>query len=176
MAESAWHRHVLPDGYTPKPEKIDVGVGELAVARAPEILVTAALGSCVGVALWDPFTKNGGLAHIMLPDTDSAASGSGGNRFATTAVPALVDKLVRLGSSDRQLIAKIAGGSAMFSANSSIASIGDRNVEEVKAQLKRVRIPLRAEDTGGRHARTVELELESGTLVVRSYMYGVKEL
>lgn len=171
-----WHRSVLPDGITPKPQKIDVGVGELAVARAPEILVTSALGSCVGVSLWDPFTRNGGLAHIMLPDTDSSASKSGGTRFAATAVPLLVDKLVRLGSSEGQLIAKIAGGSAMFDSNSSIVSIGDRNVEEVKAQLKRLRVPLRAEDTGGRHARTVELELESGTLVVRSYKYGVKEL
>jgi chemotaxis protein CheD len=52
---------------------IVVGVGELAIAEHPQVLVTQALGSCVGVVLWDPVRRAGGMAHIMLPAPGEAA-------------------------------------------------------------------------------------------------------
>jgi chemotaxis protein CheD len=159
-----------------KPGRIDVGVGEIAVARAPDILHTAALGSCVGVALWDPFAQNGGLAHVMLPRaTDTVASGPQ-TRFAESAITGMVDMLREMGSPKRRLLAKIAGGAAMFRAESNIAHVGDRNVEAVREQLESLGIPIRAEDVGAHHARTVDFHLDSGTLIVRSYVFGIKEL
>lgn len=157
-------------------EVIEVGIGELVVAEAPKRLMTPALGSCVGIALYDPYARRGGLGHVMLPapanSGDSAASG----RFADYAVKELVMMLVEKGSLRRRIHAKIAGGAAMFRGDPSIASIGDRNVAEVKRQLALMSIPLVAEDTGESYARTIELALETGELHVRSYQFGVRRL
>lgn len=155
---------------------IEVGVGKLEFGQYPSILMTPALGSCVGLTLWDPTRQRGGMAHVMLPAKSDSAMKGDATRFATVAVPMLVDKLVRLGSPMKRLQAKLAGGSAMFHGDSSMASIGQRNVAEVKAQLERYGIRPVAEDTGGSHARTIELHLDTGLLIVRSYLYGLREL
>jgi chemotaxis protein CheD len=155
---------------------IVVGVGELAIAEHPQVLVTQALGSCVGVVLWDPVRRAGGMAHIMLPSPGEAAGAGQRFRFATTAVRALVDMLTEAGSPKRRLLAKMAGGAAMFGLESGSASIGARNVTQTQAELVELGIPLRADDTGGSHARTIELRLDTGILLVRSYVYGLKEI
>jgi chemotaxis protein CheD len=64
----------------------------------------------------------------------------------------------------------------MFGGESGLGAIGQRNAAEVRAQLKRLGIPIRGEDTGGSHARTIELHLDTGILLVRSYVYGLKEI
>lgn len=159
------------------PNQVDVGVGELAVAEHPRFLLTPALGSCVGVAIYDLGAKRGGLAHIMLPRPVGDPSAPGAtHRFASVAVPELVQRLIKAGAHKHGLQAKIAGGAAMFRGDSALSSIGDRNVAEVKHQLRLMSVPLLAEDTGESHARTVELHLDTGTLLVRSYQFGVKKL
>jgi chemotaxis protein CheD len=159
----------------PDDTTILVLTGELATGEHPKVLVTPALGSCVGVALWDAVTHRGGLAHVMLPSPSESRSVGRLERFATVAVPKLAEAVSDTGPA-RRLVAKIAGGSTMFGADSSLATIGERNVSEVKRQLALLRIPLLAEDTGGSHARTMELYLDTGVVVVRSYRYGIKEL
>ena len=47
--------------------RLQVGIAELEVARAPATLKALALGSCVAVILHDPVVKAGGLAHVLLP-------------------------------------------------------------------------------------------------------------
>lgn len=153
-----------------------VGVGELAVGEHPRIFVTQALGSCVGLTLWDSFRHTGGMAHIMLPSSEESALDGHPLRFADVAVPRVVAQLLELGSPRRRLVAKLAGGAAMFKGDSPIATIGQRNVEEVRRQLELLGIPIDAEDTGGSHARTIELHLDTGILLVRSYLHGMREL
>ena len=46
---------------------ITVGIADLNVAKDDDTLVTYALGSCVGICLYDPVYKLAGLSHIMLP-------------------------------------------------------------------------------------------------------------
>lgn len=158
------------------PDMIEVGVGELATAQHPQYLMTPALGSCVGLCLWDPALKQGGLAHIMLPTAlDSMAPGTE-FRFATFAVDELVRRLGDAGSPRRRLLAKMAGGAMMFRSEGALAHIGERNVAEVRRQLTLLNIPLLAEDTGERHARTIEFMLDTGEMRVRSYLYGVTRL
>lgn len=164
-------------GDTAGPEMIEVTLGEIAVAEAPAVLMTAALGSCVGVAIYDQHVHRGGLAHVMLPSPTSARPGDGRPaRFADWAVPELVRQLQERGSLKRRLVAKIAGGAAMFRGEGIGAGIGQRNVAEVKRQLALMSIPLLAEDTGEAHARTVEFSLSNGELLVRSYQFGVRHL
>lgn len=169
-------RRAMRMGDTPDSDVVEVGIGELRIAEAPRRLMTAALGSCVGVALYDPYSKRGGLAHVMLPHMpEEGASGPAG-RFADQALPELAGMLADAGILRRRLQAKIAGGAAMFRGEALVACIGDRNVLEVKRQLALMSIPLLAEDTGESHARTVELVLETGEFLVRSYQFGVKRL
>lgn len=153
-----------------------VGVGELACAEHPKIIVTQALGSCIGLTLWDPMTRIGGMAHIMLPTSADSNLKGHPTRFAATAVPMLVQMLAELGSPKRRLVAKLAGGAAMFKGESGLDSIGARNAAETKAQLHLLGIPMRDEDVGGSHARTIELHLDTGILLVRSYVYGLREI
>jgi len=160
-----------PDGLV-----VEIGVGGIGIAEHPARLMTPALGSCVGVALWDPTTCRGGLAHIMLPAPTSASADPESGRFASWAVPRLVEMLVEAGSDRANLQAKLAGGAAMFHGATAVANVGERNVAEVRRQLLRMEVELIAEDTGGSHARTVELCLDSGLLVVRSYKLGTSEL
>lgn len=163
-------------GFGESADVVDVPAGVIATAVAPQRLLAPALGSCVAVALYDPVMKRGGMAHVMLPRPADASGGEDLGRFAEYAVPHLIGQLVKMGSLRSRIVAKIAGGAAMFRADSVLSSIGERNVSEVKRQLALLRIPILAEDTGGRHARTVEMPLETGVMVVRSYMQGTKEL
>lgn len=151
-------------------------MGELAVTEYPNYLMTPALGSCVGVTVYDRLNRRGALAHVMLPrPMDTVASGIA-TRFASVAVEQLVEELVARGSLRRRLEAKIAGGAAMFRGDARIAAIGERNVAEVRTRLDLMKVPIVAEDVGGSHARTIELRLDSGVLVIRSYLYGIKRL
>jgi chemotaxis protein CheD len=156
--------------------RVEVGVGALALAHYPFYLMTPALGSCVAVGLWDATKQQGALAHVMMACPFQNTPSGMEARFASHAVPEMARRLAQAGSPTRRLVAKIAGGAAMFRAEGVLASVGDRNIAEVKKQLELLRIPLHAEDTGERHARTVELHLDSGLFVVRSYLYGVKRL
>lgn len=164
-------------GHWARPDEntILIVTGEIAVGDHPQVLVTPALGSCVGVTLWDAFARRGGMAHVMLPTPGDTRVNGAVDRFASVAVPKLAE-LVARGSNMRRLVAKIAGGATMFGVENDVLSIGARNVAEVKQQLTLLRIPLVAEDTGGTHARTIELHLDTGLVVVRSYRYGIKDL
>lgn len=157
-------------------DTVIVGVGKLAIAEHPRVLVTQALGSCVGLTLWDPIRGAGGMAHIMLPSHADTVMTGNVHRFATSAIPSLVDMLADAGSSKRRLVAKLTGGAAMFGADTGTGGIGARNVAEAMRVLGELGIPLRARDTGGSHARTIELHLDTGILLVRSYVYGLREI
>ncbi|HEY5517722.1 MAG TPA: chemotaxis protein CheD [Coriobacteriia bacterium] len=158
------------------PDRIIVGVGEIDCAFEPRILITQALGSCVGVALWDPRVRVGGLAHVMLPTALGSAQTGRRHRFADIAVPALVERMVDLGAGRRRMVAKLAGGASMFRGESGTDTIGDRNVAAVRDQLERAGVPVSAADTGGSHARTIELSPGTGILLIRSYTYGMHEI
>jgi chemotaxis protein CheD len=158
------------------PRLVLVGVGELACAREPSVLVTQALGSCIGLALWDPRLRIGGMAHVMLPASPDGELTGRRHRFADLAVPELIEQMVAMGAGRHRMFAKIAGGSSMFKGDSGMDSIGGRNAVAVIEQLERAGLAVCASDTGGSHARTIELHLDTGTLMVRSYSFGMREI
>jgi len=97
---------------------IRVKIGGLEVAKSPEVLETL-LGSCVALMLYDKGKKIGGMAHIMLPYTNDPNVKDPG-KYANTAVPALITKMITLGARPNKLVAKIAGGAAMFKTSNTI--------------------------------------------------------
>ena len=154
---------------------ISVGMADYKTARAPDLLMTAGLGSCIGICIHDPFLKVGGLAHIMLP----TASGSlGGNpaKYADTGLELLLQEISGMGANQSRLRAKIAGGAQMFSfpGRPPVLKIGDRNAETVVQELKKHRIPLLAIEVGGSFGRTIHFDVGTGQLRIRTINHGEK--
>ncbi len=167
----------VPDiGLPVDPNHVIVGVGEIACGQEPQVLITQALGSCIGVSLWDPRIHLGGMAHVMLPASPGDGFTGRRHRFADLAVPELIDQMVEAGAGRHRLIAKVAGGASMFKGESGLDSIGGRNAVAVLEQLEKCGLAVRGADTGGSHARTIELHLDSGVLLVRSYSFGMREI
>jgi chemotaxis protein CheD len=159
-------------------ELIKVGMADYKVGRASASLITYGLGSCIGIAIYDPVTKVGGLAHIMLPDSKQARSSENPAKFADTAIPLMINDMIKLGASKLRLRAKIAGGAQMFTFSNltDIMRIGERNAESVRIVLKALDISIIADDTGGNYGRTVELKLDSGGFRIKTIDKGEKEL
>ena len=147
---------------------LTIGISDLKVCRPPDVLVTYALGSCVGICLLDSAAGVGGLSHIMLPDSTQATNGA--------ATPMLIREMVKLGASRNRIKAKIAGGAVMFATASERFNIGERNIQAVKAALRREGIPIVAEDTGLNYGRTVFFYPETGIMEIRAASMGNKQL
>ncbi|WP_096199382.1 chemotaxis protein CheD [Bacillus sp. FJAT-45350] len=160
-------------------EVVKVGMADLNIAKYPKTIRTSGLGSCVGVVLYDDYSNISGMAHVMLPDSNLGKSGTVNvAKYADTAIVELVNRLERAGLRTRALKAKIAGGAQMFnfSSTNEMMRIGPRNVEAVKEQLKKLRINIVAEDTGGSSGRTIEFNNETKMLNIRTVSQGVKEI
>ena len=160
------------------PELIKVGLADYKVGRAPDTLISYGLGSCIGISLYDPQTKIGGLLHIMLPDSNQSRANENRAKFADTGIPDMLEELIRMGAAKSRLVAKLAGGSQMFAfANASdIMRVGLRNASASKEILKKLSIPIVGEDTGGNYGRTVQIDLSTGVYKVKTIDKGDKEI
>ena len=156
---------------------IKVGMADLNICKYPDNITTLGLGSCVGIALYDPVTKLGGLAHIMLPDSTQIRQNANLAKFADTGIHEIIRLMQKNGAMKSRLVAKIAGGACMFAVRentSGIGNIGARNVEAVKKKLKELGIPIKAEDTGLNYGRTVELHTDTGEFYIKSVGKSIK--
>ncbi len=150
---------------------VKVKMADLNTCKSPDGITTLGLGSCVGIALRDPVTKIGGLAHVMLPDSKAIKDGHLNiPKFADTGIEELVRRMEALGAKRSRMVAKIAGGAMMFQFQSRQDSmqVGDRNVAATKEKLRQLRIPILAEETGANYGRTVTFYPETGDFVIRS--------
>lgn len=151
-------------------EIIKVGMADLNICSGSDGLTTLGLGSCVGIAIRDPETKIGGLAHIMLPDSTAIRGSTNIPKFADTGIEELVNRMLAAGAGRKRLEAKIAGGATMFAfqSKSDLMRVGERNVEAVKRKLTQMNIPILAEDTGENFGRTVIFYPQTGEFVIRA--------
>ncbi|HHU70261.1 MAG TPA: chemotaxis protein CheD [Thermoanaerobacterales bacterium] len=157
---------------------VKVGMADLKIVKNPQIITTLGLGSCVGVVLYDPEKKLAGLAHIMLPDSNNSKDNTNKAKFADTAIPYMIDLMLKKGAKKERLISKIAGGAQMFDfkGKSDIMKIGVRNIKAVKENLHKFNINIVAEDVGGNYGRTIEFNTNTGKLTIRSLGKGTKEI
>jgi chemotaxis protein CheD len=159
-------------------KEIRVGIADLNVVTSPGRLITVGLGSCIGIALYDQQLKIGGLAHIMLPDSTQFNNVTNPFKFADLALPILLEKLQKMGSSPRNLRAKIAGGASMFSFSdkSMIMDIGSRNCGAVKTALGKLNLPLLSEEVGGNRGRTMILDTQNGIVQIKTVGLPAREI
>ena len=150
--------------------RIIVGMADLRITRSPDILATIGLGSCVGIAMYDPTTKIAGLAHIMLPESINGANEQNPAKFADTAVTKMLNDMEKMGAMRRRIWAKIVGGAQMFNFGSTNDNlrVGDRNIRAVKNALNAEHIPIKGDETGGTFGRTMEVDAEDGKVLIKA--------
>lgn len=149
---------------------IKVGMADLNICKSPDVITTLGLGSCIGLTLYDPVTKIGGMVHYMLPDSTQVRNNGNIAKFADTGIDELLKRVTAAGANRQRLVAKIAGGAKMFetTGGSAVINIGARNAEAAKQILKEKGIRLAAEDTGLNYGRTVELHCETGDFYIKA--------
>ncbi len=147
-----------------------VGIGDMTLTRGDGIIITYALGSCIGISFYDPGIRLGALLHIMLPERQNATDPNL-FKYADTGIQETLRKLMAFGMVKPRTIIKIAGGAKMFEikGNASFGNIGERNAIKVKQILRAEGLRLMAEDTGGTYARTMLLNVGNGDVSVRSF-------
>jgi chemotaxis protein CheD len=154
---------------------VKVGMADLKVGKSPDIITTLGLGSCIGLTLYDPVSKIGGMVHYMLPDSTKLSNNTNIAKFGDTGIQELYRQVVAAGANPRRLVAKIAGGACMFAATgATVRNVGSRNIELARLMLKAMHIPLVAEDVGLNYGRTVELNCENGEYTIKAVGKGNK--
>lgn len=157
-------------------ELIRIGMADLNICKAPDVITTLGLGSCIGLTFYDPVSKIGGMIHYMLPDSTLISNNNNIAKFADTGINELLNRVLAAGADRNRLVAKIAGGAKMFAVNrtSNVGNVGERNTIAAKQILKELNIRLVAEDTGLNYGRTIELHCETGELYVKAVRQQVK--
>ena len=141
----------------------------MKMAKDSGTLITYALGSCIGICLYDPLIKLGALIHIMLP-LNMETGRTNTMKYADTGIRETIKQMEARGASKARLTAKIAGGAKMFEiTGGSFGNIGQRNIESVHMVLKREGIRLLKEYVGGTVARTLSFEVSTGEAIIRSH-------
>ena len=160
---------------------VTIEIGAYKVVRGEGLLESISLGSCVGVALYDPTARIGGLAHIMLPSSMFSAHRENEampTKYADVAIRTMLEAMVAMGAQRSRIVAKMVGGACMFESAmlDSTMNIGKRNSESVRDILMAEKIPIIAEDIGKSHGRTMQFDVASGAVQIRSAKMGNKSL
>jgi chemotaxis protein CheD len=149
--------------------RILVDISDAAVSREPgDVLATYSLGSCIGVAIYDPQAKIGGLLHYQLPesklDPDKAAANP--YMFADTGMAKMVNDMLVIGAIKKRLKVRIAGGASMSTGPKGF-DIGKRNYLAIRKILWKNGLFIDGEDIGGSSPRNMYLNVEDGSLTIR---------
>ena len=173
-------RPAAPGAATPRPmaggtsaangQKVTVGIADMKILQWDGELITYALGSCIGICLYDPQIKLGALIHIMLP-INMEAGRKNTMKYADTGIKETINLLLGRGARKDRLVAKIAGGAKMFevAGNNNLGNIGARNIESVKMNLRKEGIRIISENVGGSVARTLSFYPATGIGEIRAY-------
>jgi chemotaxis protein CheD len=156
--------------------EIRVTIAHHAVAKGGARLVTIGLGSCVAIAIHDRVAKVGGLAHVLLPDAALGRGVENRARYASSAVPMLIEEMRSLGAGG-PFAASLVGGAALFGPLLSFGgSMGARNVEAARTALAVARVPVVAADVGGFSGRTVLFDVDTGKVKVWTVRGGERDI
>ncbi|RJR36810.1 MAG: chemotaxis protein CheD [Deltaproteobacteria bacterium] len=149
--------------------QIVVGVADMKISnQSQQLVVTHALGSCIGVAVYDPHVKVGGLLHYMLPESslDEEKGRQNPYMFADTGIPQLFRECYKLGAQKHRMLVKVAGGSQVLGGPEHF-NIGRRNYAALRKIFLKNNVLIDNEDVGGSKARTMYLEISNGRVWVK---------
>lgn len=145
--------------------KLIVGVADMKLsAQAGDVIVTHALGSCLGIAIHDPAVHVGGVLHVMMPVSSINPEKAKANpyMFVDTALPMFFQKLYAKGCEKRRMVVKVAGGANVHGKGNDRFAIGKRNYMMLKKVFWKNGVLIESEEVGGSSARTMYLEIGTG--------------
>ena len=145
--------------------------------NADDVIITYALGSCIGITVYDPVAKVGGLLHYMLPDSmlDEQKAREKPAMFADTGIPLLFKSCYAMGAEKKRMIVSAVGGASILD-DANFFRIGQKNITAMRKIFWKNNVMLKAEDTGLNYNRTVRLEMKTGKVFVRSSGGEMKEI
>ncbi|MFC1925874.1 chemotaxis protein CheD [Chloroflexota bacterium] len=151
-------------------EVIVIGLGDIHVSNDPyKVLTCIGLGSCIALCIYDPITKLGGMAHIVLPSSINGRNPMASAKYADSAVPMLLKYMSQLGAIGRRLVVKVAGGANMLSIpGKNTLNIGERNILAVKEALAKEKMSISGAELGGTCGRSVRFFVDSGRVLVQT--------
>lgn len=141
-----------------------VGVSDMKLSsQAGDIIVTHALGSCIGIAIHDPVACVGGILHYMLPvsKADSVKADNNPFMFGDTGIPLLFQEVYKIGAKKENVRVVMAGGAQVFE-DKDFFDIGKRNTVIARKLFWKNNYLIAAEHVGGHAPRTMYLEMGSG--------------
>ena len=157
---------------------IIVGVADMKVSDDPgSVLITYSLGSCIGVAIYDPVAQVGGLLHYMLPESslDGIKAKKNPYMFGDTGIPLLFKESYKLGAKKNRLKVLVAGGAQILD-QKGLFNIGMRNHTLLRKMFWKNNVMTDFEDVGGNVNRTLKLEIESGQAWLKTEGVGEKKI
>lgn len=147
-----------------------VDIADLAVCRDTDAaLITYSLGSCIGLAIYDPVARVGGMLHYMLPESQLSPekAKSSPAMFCDTGVPKLFRAAYELGAVKARLVVKVAGGSQLLDENGTF-NIGKRNYLALRKIFWKNGVMITSENVGGSASRTLKLDIGTGAVTVKT--------
>jgi len=156
---------------------VKVDVAQFHVGQAPMRMMTMALGSCLGIVLYDASAGIGALAHAMHPRRERVKNNANRAKFVDTVIPAMTERMLQWGARRERIVAKIFGGARMFDAykgSQGVLQIGEENIAAGREILAELAIPIAAESVGGASGRTITFNVSDGSVLVR-YVNGTEE-
>ena len=147
-----------------------VGVADMKVSNNPEeSVITYSLGSCIGLVIYDPVVRVGGLLHYMLPESsiDNEKALRKPFMFADTGIPRLFKTAYKLGAKKPRIKIYVAGGAEILD-QKGFFNIGKRNYMALKKIFFKNRVMIDKQDVGGNINRTVRIEIATGDIFVKT--------
>ena len=148
-----------------------VGLADRALSRdQDDLLITFALGSCLGVTIWDPASHVGGLLHLMLPESSTSADKAATHpfMFVDTGVPRFFKEAYALGAAKERLVVCVAGGAALGMPGEGCFQIGQRNIAALRRLFWKNGVLIHAHEMGGRTPRTMSIHVGTGEVALKT--------
>ncbi|MEA1969221.1 MAG: chemotaxis protein CheD [Thermodesulfobacteriota bacterium] len=153
-----------------------VGVADMKVSNRPtESIITYALGSCIGLVIYDPVVRVGGILHYMLPESsiDKEKAAARPYMFADSGIPRLFKAAYNLGAVKQRIRVYVAGGAEILD-QKGFFNIGKRNYMALKKMFFKNKIMIDKQNVGGNTNRTVRIEIATGDIYIKTS--GTKEV
>lgn len=148
-----------------------IGIADMKISKSAEdVLITYALGSCLGIAIYDAVARVGGLLHVMLPTSTVNPSKAANNplMFVDTGVPELFKACYKAGAKKERLIVKVAGGASLQNNEETDQfQIGKRNFLMLRKLLWKNNVLIKSFDVGENFSRTMSLDMSSGAVTLK---------
>ena len=149
---------------------INVGVADMKVSNDLEVVLTTySLGSCIGLVIYDPMVKVGGLLHYMLPESslDGVKAKKNPYMFGDTGIPLLFKETYKLGAKKNRIKTIVVGGAQILD-QKGLFNIGQRNFTLLRKMFWKNNVMIDFQDVGGNNNRTIKLGVKTGEILLKT--------